>query len=264
MFYFLKEATINWLIIFSSTFISLFYNELWLYAIAVLIIGNRQHALSILGHEGAHGLICKNKKINNILCNIFCFYPLLVDLKSYKKFHFAHHKYNGTSRDPELIHKKLIKQWETRNIFLASLDCFLDLFGFGIPNVAVLIYLVNRSNLKKILIILCIHILIYAILWYNSLITIVVLWYASIFTSFWLFFRIRVWTEHVGVKNGLTHRLKKPNPIIEWIFFPCKTWMHDIHHDKPNIPYYQLENKYNEHERISIKKLIRGLFNEKF
>lgn len=256
----LRCAIVDWLVIFSCFYASVYIDSYLTYFISIVLIGSRQHSLSILGHEGAHALICnKYIKLNDFLCNFFCFWPLCVNLKSYRRFHFAHHRHNGTEKDPELIHKRLISQWDTKNINMAILYSLTDLIGGGIPNVLLLMYLVNRRRLKHIIPILSIIILINIMLILSGYTIISLLWNISLLTSFWFFFRIRVWTEHVRVENGRTHKLKQPNKVIEWLFFPCRTWMHDLHHIKPNVPFYKL-NYDTIHNRITLKELIFNLF----
>src|SRR5436190_1905035 len=45
------------------------------YPVSILLLGIAQHRIAILGHDGAHGLICRNKKLNYWLAQVLCFWP---------------------------------------------------------------------------------------------------------------------------------------------------------------------------------------------
>src|SRR5262245_65658983 len=49
------------------------------YLLAVAIIGSRQLGLAILMHDGAHGCLSANEKINLALSQCFCAYTLFAE-----------------------------------------------------------------------------------------------------------------------------------------------------------------------------------------
>src|SRR4051794_13641516 len=59
------------------------------------VIGTRQQAIAILGHDGAHGLVSRARWLNDWATRWLCFCPLGVDLRSYWEFHRKHHLQNG-------------------------------------------------------------------------------------------------------------------------------------------------------------------------
>ncbi|MBM3268126.1 MAG: fatty acid desaturase [Candidatus Sericytochromatia bacterium] len=75
----------------------------WVLApVGILLIAGLQMHLLILLHEGAHLLLHPNRKINDLIGDIFCAVPLLLLLKNYRVLHLTHHKYSGQpARDPE-------------------------------------------------------------------------------------------------------------------------------------------------------------------
>ena len=206
--------------------------------VAICIIGTRQHALTILGHDGAHTLITRNRYWNDLLTNLFCFWPMGFGLSGYRKFHFAHHRHLGTPRDPEIAYKAeaayALPAWPSR---LAG-RYFIAFFGDGIKEETMFIkYLIGMCSLPDRIgpalvwgtVVLC--------LWYFSAWWIAGLWFAAIFTSFWCVFRIRVWSEHVGTPG--VHRIHAPL-IYRLIFVPHNTWYHFEHHRFPQVPYWNL------------------------
>ena len=205
------------------------------YPFSVMLLGIAQHRIAILGHDGAHGLICRNKKLNYWLAQLFCFWPLLIDIKSYRKFHFEHHKNTGDENlDPELQLKhdryqlpKTRKQLIGRFLF--------DLCGGSIAEfLEVAIYIGRRGNplwAASFPLLTC----------YLSFLAghpeFFVLFMISKPTSFWAVFRLRVFTEHVGVPG--THRIQ----LSLWqrlLFAPHNTWMHWEHHAYPQVAFSQL------------------------
>ncbi len=66
---------------------------------AIFLVGIWQHRLVMLGHEASHYLLFKNRKLNEVMSNWLCFYPLWGRAYNYRAQHLAHHQYTN---DPEL------------------------------------------------------------------------------------------------------------------------------------------------------------------
>ena len=146
----LSLVFVDWFYIVGALGAAYYFQNVFVYWLASLVIGNRLHALSIMGHDGAHHTASRRKSLNDILVCLFAFWPLGVGLNGYRDFHFAHHRNVGTSSDPELKHK----QWATPEYGLplgqgALLKYVLkDLIGFGAKGVWSLILLIKpRSTL---------------------------------------------------------------------------------------------------------------------
>lgn len=73
---------------------------------AIAIVGGRQLGLSILMHEGAHGLLHPNRKINNFAGQWLTGAATGSDLHSYRAYHLTHHKYTQQPEDPDLALSK--------------------------------------------------------------------------------------------------------------------------------------------------------------
>jgi fatty acid desaturase len=70
--------------------------------VALAIIGGRQLGLSILMHDGAHGLLHPNRKWNNWLGQWPSGAATGSDLHAYRAYHLTHHKYTQQPEDPDL------------------------------------------------------------------------------------------------------------------------------------------------------------------
>lgn len=69
---------------------------------AVAFIGGRQLGLAILMHDGAHGLLHPNRKLNNFLGQWLTGAATGSDLHAYRAYHLTHHKFTQQPEDPDL------------------------------------------------------------------------------------------------------------------------------------------------------------------
>ncbi|RYX94336.1 MAG: fatty acid desaturase [Comamonadaceae bacterium] len=67
--------------------------------LVVVIVGNRQLGLFILMHEGAHGVLHPDRKINDWVARWLCG----SDLHAYRPYHLQHHRFVQQSEDPDLV-----------------------------------------------------------------------------------------------------------------------------------------------------------------
>ncbi|MGB5077293.1 MAG: fatty acid desaturase [Sphingorhabdus sp.] len=79
----------------------------WLLGLAtapfvISIIGGRQLGLAILMHDAAHGLLHRNRKLNNWLGEWPSGAAVGSDLQSYRSYHLTHHRYTQQAEDPDL------------------------------------------------------------------------------------------------------------------------------------------------------------------
>ena len=83
------------------------WNYHWLAGIlmtplALAVLGGRQLGLSILMHDGAHGLLHPNRKTNNWLGQWPSGAATGSDLFAYRTYHLTHHKFTQQPEDPDL------------------------------------------------------------------------------------------------------------------------------------------------------------------
>jgi fatty acid desaturase len=162
-----------------------------------VVIGARQHALAILGHDGAHRLACRNRFINDLLTCILCFWPIGAALGGYRRFHFGHHRLVGTSDDPELLHKEhaWLGQWQTPlKPWRLALQLALDFCGGALPHFAMAAYLTRPASLRDGIGPAATIIGIVATAWWFNFLWIPALWFASLGSAFFVFFRLRLHT----------------------------------------------------------------------
>lgn len=69
--------------------------------LAVILLGSIQHRIALMGHEASHYMLYPNRRVNDFLAEIFCFFPLFGTLTQYRAKHLGHHLYpNDPARDP--------------------------------------------------------------------------------------------------------------------------------------------------------------------
>src|SRR5262249_46648641 len=60
--------------------------------LAVLVLGGRQLALTILMHEGAHRTLFRTRWLNDVVVDAACARPVWGDLAKYRTHHLVHHR----------------------------------------------------------------------------------------------------------------------------------------------------------------------------
>lgn len=104
--------------------------------LAVLIVGTRQLGLFILMHDGAHGLLHPNRRINDGVARWLC----SSSLGDYRPYHLQHHRYVQQAEDPDLglsapfpisrasLQRKLLRDLSGQTFFKQRLGPLLDGF----------------------------------------------------------------------------------------------------------------------------------------
>ena len=92
-----------WAVIIAAAAMFVVWPNPLTYILAVMIIGARQLGLAILMHDGAHGLLSKNRKLNDFLGQWASGVFIGASLQEYRDYHLKHHKYAQQNDDPDLV-----------------------------------------------------------------------------------------------------------------------------------------------------------------
>ena len=92
-----------WAVIFAAMALFAYWPNPLTFLLAVAVIAGRQLGLSILMHEGAHGLLAQDGGLNLKLSQWLCAYPVLLDTVAYRKYHLKHHARTQQPDDPDLV-----------------------------------------------------------------------------------------------------------------------------------------------------------------
>lgn len=197
------------------------------------IVGNRQHAMLLLGHDATHKLVSRNRYINYWLGNVLCYAPIGLSWHGYKDFHMRHHKWLGTDKDPELNRKRaagLVQEKATKGYIIKRY--ILDLFGLGIKDFK---HMVIKRNWGDWAIIIPCWLFILSLGFIS--IWIPIIWFGAMTTGLLATSRLRIWHEHVGANH--THKIK-PTLWSQLLFLPHGAAYHHEHHEHPSVPYHKL------------------------
>src|SRR4051794_4855930 len=92
-----------WALIIGAIALVVWWPNPLTFILAVAIIGSRQLGLAILMHDGAHGCLSSNEKMNMALSQRLCAYPIFAETGSYRRYHLHHHARTQQEDDPDLI-----------------------------------------------------------------------------------------------------------------------------------------------------------------
>ena len=185
--------------------------------LAILVIGSRQHAIAMLGHDGAHGAAFADRTINDRFTRI-CFGLIGIRLIPYRLFHMAHHWQLGKVGDPELPLKAHKSWWVFDWKYVAR-----DLAGLTSKE-ALNMWRHAGGDYRLI----------------GGVITVMafiepmfaVAWLIALSSSFVACNRQRMIIEHgTPYKYNWLHKL---------ILFPHNGWKHAEHHANATVPFHKL------------------------
>ncbi len=89
----------EWAAIAAAIAVCAYYWHPVLYVVAVMVIGARQHALLILGHDASHYRYLRTRWQNDLFGNLFLMWPTFASVEGFRKFHGTHHQYTSLAKD---------------------------------------------------------------------------------------------------------------------------------------------------------------------
>jgi len=204
----------------------------WCLPLAVLVIGSRQQALLVLGHEAVH----QGDTLSDRVANWLCFWPAGVDVQAFRDFHVLHHMYIGTQRDPEVDERDgQPEAWIDLTPYKKRLILAGDVLGLGIPEALSIARRVGGQYTQERIGYLAG--VVAAILWLAP--ALLMLWVWALFTVAWACLRARMWREHYDLPAGETHEY-----VARWweraLYVPHYIWRHRAHHDRWHISAWDL------------------------
>lgn len=231
----------------------------WSLPLALLAIASRQHALAVLMHDGAHGLICDSSRGNLLLANVLAAWPLGITTQGFRRSHIAHHAHTQTTRDPDLMRKLQIgaDDWHCPMSRAKVMRILLrDLCGRGLWNMGRRLrwYGSAASGAGKQPARGQRPWAIGRLLFFVALVSTLTLggWWVE-FAIYWLaplllllpaILRVRSLAEHFALPHtfDLTSSRDTDAPWLErQLFGPCGINWHLVHHLYPDIPVHALQ-----------------------
>jgi fatty acid desaturase len=112
------DLAIAWLFILIA-FGGIAYWHNWLVSvIAFCTIGFSQYGLFILGHDALHHSLHPNRKVNDLLARWLIYGPMFMGLDDGRRNHLNHHRWFGTSDDPDRYLHSLANKNSRWKLFL--------------------------------------------------------------------------------------------------------------------------------------------------
>jgi fatty acid desaturase len=223
--------------------------------LVIMWIGARQHALAILMHEGTHYLLFKNRRLNEVVAELFLGWPLFITNQTYRLGHFPHHRHVNTEKDPDLMRKQrwaseweFPKSWGALAVLLAKdvlglktqqlISDFDDMWdkkatttksqeGLNFYFVARMLYYVLMLS---------------AVTYFHLWPMFLLLWVVPMLTWLKMVMRIRSIAEHFAIENDEYTPTRTTLPTLFERFFvaPRNINFHIEHHLYPSVPFFRL------------------------
>jgi fatty acid desaturase len=237
-------------IIFSVA-LSMYFDNLFVYLLSIILIGSRQRALATILHDSAHRVLCRNKVINDIIGKYLSGYLIFQSLSTYVKSHVInHHNYLGDKdKDPDYIMyiNSGITSETNKNRFIQK-HLILPLFLIKTPKYTYYIiknrfFIISKTESIKIL---TLWLFIGVVGYYTSTLEVLILyWFIPLFTTFPLIGWYIELSEHYPIisnKNDIDKSWNRFGNRFENYF----TGMHNenyhlTHHLRPDIPYWNIK-----------------------
>ena len=235
----------------STIFFIYIFPSLWWIIVSVnsILIGYVAAYLALFIHEAGHYNIHSNKKLNERMSTIFLCLPFGLSLRSYRKIHWQHHIYLGTTQDTEVSY------------FNAMTKIFLMETLTGIHLLKTIIRKENNTVLTKdqvqqsrlmLLAGFVLHIIILTAAFLTGNWPLAIAWIIGFGIFFPFFATIRQIMEHRDeLAHHTTNFYKQPHgkvsrlfvhTIISSSFGSAGFTRHMIHHWDPQISYTRLKD----------------------
>lgn len=256
---------LEWTLIITCTILSETYFSWYFYPIVVMFLGARYLALGLIMHESVHNLVSKNSFVNDWLSEIFCSWPMLISMRSYKIKHLAHHAWLNTDDDPDFI-SKADENWQYPMMKYKFLRILItQLSGLGIFE-TLKVMSSSKMKVKKPKTPVWYHLLRYSFylttiglfFYFDKGLILVLYWLIPFFTWTQIANRLRRVAEHSAVEgksHDLQTRTTKHGIIVRIFLSPKFISFHNEHHIYPGIPCYNLRKA---HKVLNENELVRN------
>jgi fatty acid desaturase len=234
-----------------------------LYVFAVVWIGARQHALTVIGHDTAHFRLLPDRRWNDWIGNLTTMWPVFLAADNYRHFHGEHHRFTGTPADgnrtiwrTHTAAGQLTSEWtfpKTRAALVWTIlrraalltGIFWIVRGFAAA-------VILRRSWGQVFVRMSYYAAIIGTMAYAGVLRgFLLYWIVPYCTAHMAFQYIRLICEHSAVHSddpayGVT-RTTLARWWERWIVLPRNIHYHIEHHWYPSVPFYNLPAL---HERL--------------
>ncbi len=252
---------LDWLVIAGAIGLCVSLPNPVTYLVAVIVVGSRQHALGIIGHDASHFRLLPQRWLNELVGNVLLMWPLLLSLGGYRAFHLPHHQHLNETADGNRIlwqthspEGEIEPDWaypKDRRDFAAKIVRYTFLpveTPSGVNMVWAMFQATSLSDRAKQL----------AFLFGGAVAFTVFGWWLE-FLLFWLVPMttwsktcnyLRTVAEHSAVRSDDPAFAETRTTIAKWweaaLFLPHNIGYHIEHHLYPSVPFYNLPALHRE------------------
>ncbi len=225
------------------------------YPFAILWIGARFLALWVIAHDGVHGLLARDRTINERIARWLLAPPIFLDFSEFRRLHLQHHRALGTDADPERPLQAYPEfRFPKSGIGLAIVFA-LDLLGINWarftarkkvaavgaclrePSAATFARVVPSPARATAYVAVAVIVTLGG--WWTEAFA---FWLVPYATAFQALLRARLMAEHmhIGSEEYFATRTIEPAEWERWWLIPHNVNFHIEHHLYPGVPYVGL------------------------
>jgi fatty acid desaturase len=240
------------------------------YVFAVVWIGARQHALTVLGHDAAHFRLLPGRQWNDWIGNLTTMWPVFLAADGYRHYHGEHHRFTGTAADgnrtiwrTHTATGQFTSEWTfpktSAGLVLTILRRAAFVTGlFWILRGLVAAVILRRSWGHLFMRMAYYTAIVGAIAVAGGFRGFVLYWIVPYCTAHIAFQYIRLICEHSAVQSGDPAYALTRTTLARWwerlMIVPRNIHYHIEHHWYPSVPFYNLPAL---HERLMAQSRFR-------
>ena len=240
-----RHVALEWLCILGTAWLCERFFSPLLLAASCVVIGSRLHALGILAHDGAHGLLAKSRRRNDLVVELLLAWPVLLSFDGYRAMHQLHHRELNTARDPDWARNRPDRLESRRGVvdFLRVLGGLHKEQRQMMNMVAAAANPSPRATSRKRLRI-AIYVVVVALAVAARRPDLLLLYWLLPFATWFVFsMRWKGTAEHFAVENQEAcnaARTVLPSLPARLLLAPKNVHFHIEHHLYPSVPFYRL------------------------
>jgi fatty acid desaturase len=249
----------------------------WLAIPAMIVIAGLQHHLLILMHEGAHGLIHPQRRVNELASDVFCAIPFLTLTRFYRAFHLKHHKDTGVpDEDPE-IEMYEVMGWRYEQLSRGRLGLMLlaDLLFLNFLRYAKFnLDFTHKNDLKPGLRDVALNLVVWgsiaaAAIAFGFWVDVLLFWFVPYCTFTVFIAKLHGYGEHTGAEGPSEYERTWTHDfgfVGRFFIYPLGSGQHLEHHLFPRVPWYRMTSfqrallQNAEHARRAEPVTVDGYF----
>jgi len=220
--------------------------------VALFVIGARQLGFAVLMHEAAHRSLFRSRRVNDLVGNWLCAYPVWSDIRPYRPYHLQHHAKNWTADDPDLALAQpfpITRESFRRKVWrdLSGQTGWKRLRATVRRDLGLSRGRVQRNfdaGLEALHGVVITNLVLLALLALAGHPALYLLWVGAWLTTYSLVMRIRSIAEHAMIPDPADEMNNTRTTIAAWwerlVIAPNRVNFHLEHHLLPTVPHYNL------------------------